>query len=149
MEADKVLRIFKDFLERSWEPAIQLLNDDLLNDWLQSNWELLVESCVCLPGKEFLEIYGEGADCNSPSSRVWLPNVLPTHKITVTPKHDAIDLLNDGNLQSRKLVFEKFVFWNGSRYDVTPPFDFVLLTSDEEEFLVSCDQLVFTIAPIS
>jgi hypothetical protein len=55
---------------------------EIRNDFFQANWEILVESIICFPGKEFLEVYGEGADCNADSSKVSFPDRMVTHYIS-------------------------------------------------------------------
>ena len=102
----------------------------LNEDWLQANWELLVEGLL---GKEdlVLEVYGDGADCNGESSRVLYPNWLPTHKIICmsTDNNQVYDILNKRQLDTSKneIVFDRFVSIgrDGWYYEI-PPFDKVL-----------------------
>ena len=68
MEIDKAIRIFSDFLNSSSEIVTPLLIDrhytsdeSSIGDWLQANWEILVEKKV-LKQNEYLEIYSDGAD---------------------------------------------------------------------------------------
>ena len=102
----------------------------LNEDWLQANWELLVEGLL---GKEdlVLEVYGDGADCNGESSRVLYPNWLPTHKIICMPtdNNQAYDILNKRQLDTsqNEIVFDRFVSIgrDGWYYEISP-FDKVL-----------------------
>lgn len=76
MNIGKAMRLFVNYLNATWnivEPLI--LNRDYTSDensrsdWIQANWELLVERKV-LPLNDYLEVYGAGADFNGKSSRI-------------------------------------------------------------------------------
>ncbi|MCA9680303.1 MAG: hypothetical protein KC464_35065, partial [Myxococcales bacterium] len=64
--ADAV-RAFAATLATSWERleaiARRTSTGSYLADWAQANWEMIVEG-VLPPGEDFLEVYGDGADCN-------------------------------------------------------------------------------------
>ena len=102
----------------------------LNEDWLQANWELLVEGLLD-KGDLVLEVYGDGADCNGESSRVLYPNWLPTHKIICmsTDNNQVYDILNKRQLDTsqNEIVFDRFVSIgrDGWYYEI-PPFDKVL-----------------------
>lgn len=73
MQIDKAIKNFADFLNSSWLIVYPLLversytsNEESINDWLQANWELLVERKV-LNINEYLEVYGDGADYHGAS----------------------------------------------------------------------------------
>ena len=100
MEIDKAIRIFSDFLNSSSEIVTPLLIDrhytsdeSSIGDWLQANWEILVEKKV-LKQNEYLEIYSDGADYNGSSSRMSDIEVMPKHTLKVFPKNEAVDILN-------------------------------------------------------
>ncbi|ACU07091.1 hypothetical protein FIC_00636 [Flavobacteriaceae bacterium 3519-10] len=110
-----VIKNFADFLNLS-NTSLKLVKDNLVadnfadiqNDFYQVNWEILVESAVCIPGEEWLQIYGEGADCNSGSSRVTFPEKLPTHKIICRSEENIIDLLTNKIVDFENYTFNSF-----------------------------------------
>lgn len=105
---------FRDFLIASMPIAEDVFRgdtNDLLADWLQANWEILVEAGT---GK-YISHYGDGADCNGRSSRVWLPEICPTHRV-------ARRNIASGNLHS----FTKFICWDGALYSEAIPLDHIL-----------------------
>ena len=118
---DVMLR-FAGFLTASWEAARrtaethqQAARDDFMSDWAQANWELLVETPLReMTGFEsaFLEPYGDGADCNGASPRVWMPGALPTHRILCHPRSNELarDLLTGNTIESSQgaMVFDRF-----------------------------------------
>jgi hypothetical protein len=136
MTIDSAIRIFADFLNASWASTTQLLinrpytsNGDSINDWLQANWEFLIERKV-LKVDEYLEFYGDGADFNGASSRITDPDSLPTFKINLMPKNgnSVHDLLNLEDASLDNSAFEKLVGFRDGFYILEPEFDFVLLT---------------------
>src|SRR5690606_2936732 len=105
MDIDKAIRVFSDFLNKSWGVIIPLLSDrsyttdeSSKSDWLQSNWEILVERKV-LQLNEYLEVYGEGADFNGVSSRITNIGSFPTHFVKVLVNNDK-DILNNSEIES-------------------------------------------------
>ena len=155
MSVTKTLENFRIFLEVSWDRITAVTDarpdgDSLLDDWLQANWELLVEASVCSTPNEFLEIYGDGADCNSPSSRVWKPDATPTHQIyCIALSHDgAEDKFTGRSISIEELTFGRFVNWEGKKYGSSPPFNSILLERSNEIFLVSVNDVRFDIRPI-
>jgi hypothetical protein len=138
MGIDKAIRTFVDFLNSSWVIVSQLLlnrnytsNEDSINDWLQANWELLVERKV-LKVNEYLEVYGEGADFNGASSRISDPKALPNFKVIVKTKNgnDVLDILNNEPVRFANLTFNKLVGFKDGFYTLEPEFKYVLLVDD-------------------
>lgn len=93
MNANEIIKFFSDFLNTSWNYVIPLLsertytsNEDSINDWMQANWELLVERKI-LPLNEYLEVYGDGTDFNGISSRITDINIAATHYLSVFIHH--------------------------------------------------------------
>ncbi len=117
-----VLNNYAAFLENSYNNLFFLNNPDdphneeLINnldkggirdDFLQANWEILVEMLICIPGEEFLEPYGNGADCNGDSSRVSLPDKITTHRIQCyTDSNKVMDLLTNKEILLSKKLFK-------------------------------------------
>jgi hypothetical protein len=138
MNIDKAIRVFADFLNNSWIIVSQLLldrnytsNEDSVNDWLQANWELLVERNV-LKVNEYLEVYGEGADYNGASSRIVDPEALPNFKVIVKSKTGSkiLDVLNNEQIILENVTFEKIVGFKNGFYILEPEFKYVLITDD-------------------
>lgn len=136
MDIDKAIRIFSDFLNKSWGIIIPLLSDrsyttdeSSKSDWLQSNWEILVERKV-LQLNEYLEVYGEGADFNGESSRITDIESFPTHSIKVLVDKEK-DVLNNLEVESSEYTFERLVGFRNGFYTDIPPFDFVLVQDED------------------
>lgn len=127
------LESFIAFLNISWNIVCINLNEDDMNDWLQANWEILVESCLGNGKRILLEPYGEGADCNGDSSRVFEPNKIATHRIICRGKNhgQGKDVLKGCDIDLSEYDFDSFVSWNGEQYAHEPPFEYVLLESDD------------------
>lgn len=129
-----LLERFSSLLVYYWENLSSLSENDitgsLSDDWLQANWELLVEGLLN-EDNLVLEPYGDGADCNGASSRVLYPNKLPTHKIICIPldNRQIYDILNKRQLDvsQNKIIFDRFVsIGKDDWYYELPPFDKVL-----------------------
>lgn len=56
---------------------------EFLAEWAQVNWEMVVEAVVARTDKVFIDPYGDGADCNGASSRIWMPDAASTHVVSV------------------------------------------------------------------
>lgn len=136
-DADQVMESFRRFLDRNWSYAYELFGDaenNELYDWVQANFETMVEAKLCKSQEAlrvstnlFLEPYGNaGAECNSPSSRVWKPDAKPTH---------AIDVVGTFQKTPTGFYFSRFCSsHNGQDYDDEfPPFDFVILEGNERK----------------
>lgn len=160
---DGVMSTFVQFLNASWDSAWRAANlmkhvepAGFMADWAQANWELLVET----PFREnagfggaFLEPYGEGAECNDLSSRVWLPQALPSHRIVCRPRGRTpmIDLLAGRNVDAEPpLVFDHFAARSvRGWHELARPFDCVLGYQGEQEVLVKIDEVSFSAEPIA
>jgi len=132
---------FSQFLNRNWELLSHIDKYDtsgsLLVDWMQANWEILVEGRIGFP-HVFLEPYGDGADCNGESSRVFEPTKKPTHCVKLKPNKDMFfDLLNKQEVSGSVLVFDRFVsMTTDGWYQETPPFDKILVEHQNTQFVV-------------
>ncbi|OJU73558.1 MAG: hypothetical protein BGO09_09380 [Bacteroidetes bacterium 47-18] len=153
MEIDKAIRIFVDFLNSSWSIVSPLLinrdyttNEDSINDWLQANWELLVERKV-LDVNNYLEVYGEGADYNGESSRITAPEVLPNFKVNIKSinGNEILDVLNNRLVEISNMTFEKITGFKNGFYILEPEFKYVLVTDDNLgiERVFEMDQISF------
>lgn len=154
IDANKIILFFRDFLNSSWT-TISKYNtfqkaDQFIEDWMQANWEMMVEACLCTAPNEFLEVYGNGADCNEDSSRVWMPKALPTHRITCRSKQESVvlDELSNESIDPSSKIFNRFVSWNGKHYEDKEPFGFVLIEDLKQEYVVSVKSITFSIVLI-
>lgn len=127
-------------------------------DWLQANWEVIVEGAVSMHpdyGMQpvFLQVYGEGADYYGSSSRILEPKVTPTHYLRCFPEHgqECRDKLTGEGVESPEegFSFEEFVSWDGSWFFREPPFDHVVASIGESEAVLPCDGLRFELRKVS
>ncbi len=152
LKIDQAVRLFAEFMNSSWTTVIPLLverpyttDEDALNDWIEANWELLVERKV-LQIDEYLEPYGEGADFNAPSSRITAPDALSTFGVEVNQatKEGVYDCLNDEHFQFEGATFMELVGFKKGFYTKEPIFKYVLIKdSTKTERVVSIDDVRF------
>lgn len=135
---DIAVRYFAKFINESWDSVIPLLedrsyttNESSIADWLQSNWEILVERKV-LKINQYLEIYAEGADFNNASSRITDASASPDYVVKVKSRFGKKipDLLNDEQVLITDSDFLKLVSFKDGFYQKEPQFEFVLLEDD-------------------
>lgn len=140
---------FRNFLLDSWEDLDSLMEthdweDDgrFTDDWLQVNWEFLVERQL-LKGKGFLNSYG----IYHAKARVTEPQAEMTHEIVCKSK-DAKSLIDvrTGEIIPRiELIFSCFLTRVDNSFGLYPPFDYAVLVSIDrkQRFHVHVDQLEF------
>lgn len=133
MKLEDTLEDFRQFLLLNYQKMEELLSEDLLSDWLQANWEVIIESRLqeakCISG--LLDIYGPGADCNRSSSRVSLPHLLPSCSIHV---QSSFALHSFGTMQNGYFV-------------QAPPFDYVKGENTKSEVVLRLNEAQFAIGP--
>ena len=155
MNLDSIMMDFRDFISRNWFYISNLdrfdESDSLRIDWLQVNWEMLVERQVA-NSKIILEPYGDGAD-NGKSSRIQDIHKIPNHIIRCISKKNSLilDSLNDVeiDLQAQILAFDRFATLkdNGWYYE-EPPFDKVLCFLNEKEVIIDVQDIEFRLQPL-
>ncbi len=150
---NKVVIGFRKFLTVSWESFLKHMDsateetrEDLINDWLQMNWEVLVERIICSPS-EYIEEYWNGAEINGISGRVTHPDASATHRIICKSKEGLLvkDQFSGELINPSFFTFEKFVSKGNNKYLDTIPFDHVLLAKDNELYLVELSDINFDI----
>lgn len=154
---NNVIRTFSEFLSNNTEIVRSgvSLNDhldsfierDILNDWYQFNWEILVESVLCKPG-QFLMTYGEGADCNADSERVRFPNATVNYKLVCSSRGaEAKNLLDQQFIELSNVEFYKLTSVRNGLIDDSK-FDSALLVdeSGNEVGIFNLDELNFALA---
>lgn len=148
-----VLKKFSKLLICYWDELSTLSKNDpsgsLKTDWLQANWELIVEGALYEEGI-ILEPYGDGADCNEASSRVLYPTRLPTHTLICRPLNDepVYDILNNNELDvsQGEILFDRFVcLAEDGWYYESPPFDKVLAECGGKEVVLDFNSIDFQI----
>ena len=87
MKLESILDEFRSYLLLNFEGISSILAEDQIEDWLQANWEIIVEFRLQNVGltEGLIDIYGNGADCNGEGSRVSLPKSQPTGAIHIAP----------------------------------------------------------------
>jgi hypothetical protein len=155
---DEFMRAFAWFLNASWDAASatairlnEVESTELMSDWAQANWEVLVET----PFREFigfgdayLDPYGEGADCNDASSRVWRPDAVPTYRVVCRSAEGTSmrDLLTGRSVDAAHgpVVFDHFATNSANGWhEQATPFDCVLCYQDDQEILLRLDEVIF------
>ena len=121
-------------------------------DWAQANWEFLVESALSWEEAVYLEVYGDGADCNGASSRVWCPDAVPTHQVRCFPVDGVplIDLLSgESRVYGDGVPLDRFVSITSSGwYDLAPPLDHVLVVEDGVERVFQASRVRFALSDL-
>lgn len=136
---------FRGILLCGWEPLGHcrsiIESDALIDDWMQFHWELIVECGLRTRDELYLNPYGSGADFNGESSRILLPEKLPTHEVCCCPKVPYTEHISGVNRNDIGKVysFDSFVSTRGAWYVPEPPFDCVLLSTDEDPKVIPLD----------
>ena len=153
MTVDEIVRKFQQFLEASWPSVESMLpltleGENLRFDWLQANWEILVEAVILPGGTSFLQFYGGGARCNDISLRVWNPAAEATHRICCVPKdgNEVTDLVTGRSIEPQDMDFFGFGTPKRKRYQILlhPPFNVVVLNDSEGiDFIVRLEDVRF------
>lgn len=157
---DVALDAFLMVLRSSWHSVRSGLvesagwDESVLNDWAQANWEMIVEAALSRDQRVVLDVYAAGADCNDRSSRVWRPELLPTHAVVCRPtRPDGVvrDHLSTKDIEvtSAGLRLTEFVaFTLDGWYIAEPPFDHVLVDSDGVEVVVNVSDVSFHVVKL-
>jgi hypothetical protein len=157
----EVIAAFADVLSAAWPGVVtisrqldQTAREAFLADWAQAMWEMLVEGAASTGETPvFLEVYGEGADCNARSSRVYRPEVLPNAAIMCAPRpgHSVLDALSKQPVEFPRggIAFDRLVRLDGGGwYEEAAPFDHVLLSGGDDRVVPVAD-LEFVLAPLA
>jgi hypothetical protein len=126
------VQAFRDVVSHCWETIAKLAENDntgsFVDDWLEANWEMIVEAFIDPSLRDVLETYVEGADCNWGSSRVWRPEFSPTTPVYVKYiGNEALVELVEGRPVSGEMVMSHFCTMIGGWPEVANPFDCVAL----------------------
>jgi len=157
-QVDRAVVTFLQILRSGWEGVATLAKTtkqevvaEMLSDWAQSNWEMVVEAAISTPAMVFLDPYGDGAEANGASSRIWMPEAKPTHAIHIVSRMRAAvlwDVLSEANrtLPREGFAIDRFVTRSvDGWYEEKPPFDHVLSYIDGSEALFRVEDLEFVV----
>lgn len=156
MDINQAVKVFAAFLNASWDIVTPLLSgreytsdESSVGDWLQANWEILVEKKV-LKQEKYLEIYSDGADYNGASSRMNDIEAIPTHTLKAFPNDKAVDILNNEVIGGKlELEFDRLVGFQSGFYTNRPPFNYALLNDSlGMERVLSLDEITFELQNI-
>lgn len=118
MSIEEIILNYRNFLIISWACISEILYEldwdqspYFLDEWMQANWELLVEKQI--DQAYILASYGYDS---SPECRYSDEDSLVTHHIVCWEKN---------NTQGTKYIFLCFVTKEGEVYKIAPPFNFV------------------------
>ncbi len=152
------IRSFAQFINKSWATILPLIenrsyisNESSMYNWLQANWEILVERKI-LEINQYLDIYAQGADFNGYSSRITDPGALPNFAIRINGSSDneVYDFLNNEKVSLNGAVFLELVSFKEGFYRIEPQFDYVLLEDNiGVERVVSINEIEFELTKIS
>lgn len=151
-------------------PIIETLMDQdiditgtLADDWIEANWELLIESYLFkVVGKQsYIQIYGEGSEIYPFSSRAFYPEQETTHKILCLPKNTdfVFDYNSNQNIKLTKDVdfyFEEFVtmdtFVSEGKIKnmsfASEPYDYVECAINNQPVLLKVEDCLFYVVEV-
>lgn len=138
----------------SWDHILKLNEHDVtgefLINWMQANWEMIVEASIPPQHGVYLEHYGIGADCNGNSCRVWYPEAVSNFQAICVPKSKTkvIEVISGQELfEKDEYVFDEFCTIKDNWFEQSPPFDHVKIqtkgTSLPEPCIISLDTISF------
>jgi len=158
MEINNIVNNFRNYMLSSWDSFMIFSNnlskielEERINDWLQANWEILVESSI-VGIDEYLEVYGYGADCNGDSSRICFPEKLPTHRIVcrALSSKPVMDMISqEMKLLTNDMTFYGFVNWEMNYFNIAPPFDNVLLEGKMGKIVTHTKNIYFDLETVN
>lgn len=147
---------FRNFLLSCWNDIDQLMehhdwNDDVcfIDDWLQVNWEFLVERQL-LKRNEFLNSYGI-----SGQKRITSKDAKATHIVICKKKKDKTFFNDERNMDPISddvvLIFQYFIAKCGVTYGWYPPFDYVKLSiiENNQHIYVQFNEIEFFLCSIN
>lgn len=126
---------FRKFLLDCWADLDSLLeNHDWDNDqyltleWIQSNWEFLVERQLLKKGS-YLSCIG----FSHQEKRIMFPNVKVTHEIVCLSKRDDFFVDDESKIiipRDCRLIFKGFLKKMDGSYGLYPPFDYAFVRAE-------------------
>ncbi len=156
MIVNSEIKKFIKMVEASWSALLSGdeepggARDDLICDWLQFHWELLVEGKIRSKGLDVrLEVYGDGAETES--GRIF-PASAVTHRICCLPRNRSslvYDLVTGTSVDvpDEGFTVDRFAFFNEGFVQYEPPFNAVTVSDrlTQEPVLLDMEGLDFCI----
>jgi hypothetical protein len=127
---------FREILQCSWKEVSNTAERDTTKsfreDWMQANWERIVEASQDPNLNVVIEPYGDGADCNIRSSRVWKPDAIANARVCIryVGNEQLINVI-DGNEVHDIMTLDYFCAVVGEWPEIDVPFDHAVLQHDE------------------
>ncbi len=111
--------------------------DEFKDNFIQSNWELIVEYRLSFFSKTDIQLvpYGSGADNIGGSSRILGADINTKYRIVCSPKNNKPDTFNS-IVPVGDLLFDRFVTLKDGWYFETPLFDYALCYDEERKMLI-------------
>ncbi|MFA7325896.1 MAG: hypothetical protein WC121_04470 [Candidatus Kapaibacterium sp.] len=158
MNIQIAMNIFREFLNKTWDLVNPLIieryysftDEDSYSDWIEANWELLIEKKL-LNSDEFLVEYGSGADIYGDSGRITELSGKPTHKVVINSLNgnEVYDYLNKKFITLNNNTFVEFVSFRSGYYFRNPDFNFILFYDEQElERVIKSDEVKYNITAI-
>ena len=138
---DEYIENFRKLIELSWDHVASLEPypdsnpqevGETLGDWLQMQWEYLVEGMLRWVGQldGYLECYADGTDSGF-GCRYFDNDAGATHRICIRPRRGSSleELIECKNIPfpDEGLPFDRFVSFSNGWHNSCPPFDHVLV----------------------
>jgi len=136
IDVTESVETFRQLLDVAWPLILPLSDADktgsFIDDWLQSNWERIVEASIDPELGITVQAYGEGADCNIRSSRVWKPDAQPTAFVVgrYVGNEGLINIIDGRPVECRLEVRHFCAIRNGWPV-IDQPFDHMVVESAE------------------
>lgn len=158
---DFLVQKFLSVAQLCWGDLVELgdgeIDDQMVSNWMQSQWELLVEQPLNSRGHDCnLLVYGGGAETET--SRVFPRDPVETHAVCCRPRNG--NFLADC-LEERRLEFpddgwaiDEFLSIHGTDYRSAPPFNAVKLLEasngrpHSSPLIFRLEQLEFVLTPL-
>ncbi|MFB2777477.1 hypothetical protein [Shewanella xiamenensis] len=142
---------YQKFINSAWDVVFSDIDDDdLQDDWLEANWELIVESQLQAGNKRVnISRYGSGA--SGSSDRIFIENASVTHDIKCFSSgngslYDLIDRV-EVDVPENGFTFRRFVSVDDDWYYQQAPFDMVQVCELENAVFL-LDQLKFKLSAL-
>jgi hypothetical protein len=145
---------YQNFLTASWEiafPDSELTDfkDDLKDDWLEANWELIVESHFNM-GNERVNLSRYGAGAAGKFDRVFIENAQETHEVKCFSNKNNVlfDVVDGVNIAvpAEGFTFRRFVTIKNGWYFQETPFDMIQI-NELDDAVFSVGQIDFRLSP--
>lgn len=147
------IKNYRNFLNASWPFLDDLMvnhdwdeDEDFIGDWLQVNWEFLVEREL-LGGNGFLTQFST----TYLSGRITQPEAKPNYTVIAKFEREVIDIRKQSIIQFDKdLRLYGFSTFKNGGFGLYPPFDLadLVIDSKKEIFTVPINDLIFYLKSI-